>query len=1034
MHSTPSAVPVVRTFLIADVRGYTRFTQEHGDEAAAALASSFAEIVGRVVAEYDGDLIELRGDEALVVFASARQALRAAVEVQRGCREQNPGLPLGVGIGLDAGEAVPLPDGGYRGGALNLAARLCSIAAPGQILASEGVVHLARKVEGLQYRPRRAERLKGIADRVKSVEVVPDVPLPPVPALAAQARSNRRTRWIVAGSVSAAALAAALVAFVLIGSGSSASSAIAANAAGLVDPHGHVVAEVPVSGRPAGVASAGSLWVTDSVNASLLRIDPKKRTIVDRIGVGANPGGVAVSPGSIWVANSDDGTVSRVDPATDNVVDTIRVGNGPTSVVYGGGSVWVLNSLDGTLTRLAPDTGRPTATIPLGQNPTRLAFGLGNVWVTSEEAGLLLRIDPAGNSVVQAVSVGNGPVGVAVGDNAVWVANTPDRTISRVDPTSGSVTKINLPDRPREVAYADGLLWASNTLDGTLTQIGTHSQKLERTIRTVEDPTALAADGRNVWTLALTSSAAHRGGTLRIAGGEGGDSSFDTPDPGATYRQKSWQMTAVVYDGLVTYRRTGGPSGGTIVPDLATALPVVQDGGATYVFKVRKGIRYSNGAPVRPSDLRSAIERQYRAQTGATGLIDIRGSRRCTKRVCDLSSGVVADDGSSTITIHLEAPDPDFLFKLALPFGSFLPRGSPQIGTDTPLPGTGPYFIKRYVPNRQLLLARNPYFHQWSADAQPAGYPNQIQYTFGFSQSAATSAIETGRADLALEATPAGRLHEIATRFSSLAHPFVEPETYYMTLNTKIAPFDDVRMRRALNLATDRQKLVELWGGDQLARPTCQVLPPGIAGYRPYCPYTAKPNAAGLWRRPDLAEARRLVAGAGGARGPVTIAVNRDDPVKTAIARYFAGLVAQLGFHPRLRLLPDVQSVYVTAGDPRTRTQLAFFGWHSDFPRASDFFGTLLTCASYQPKGFNLNAAGFCQPALDREIGHAQALASTDPAASAALWSRVDHEVVDAAPWIPFLNGAGLELTSRRVANYQRNPQFGVLIDQLWVR
>src|SRR4029079_11707623 len=156
--------PVVRTFLIADVRGYPRCAQECGDEAAAGVAWSFADIVGRVVAEYDGDLIELRGDEALVVFASARQALRSAVEVQRRCRVE---LPLGVGIGLDAGEAVPLPGGGYRGGALNLAARLCSIATPGQVLASEGVAHLARKVAGLQDRPRKAERLHGIAEPVK---------------------------------------------------------------------------------------------------------------------------------------------------------------------------------------------------------------------------------------------------------------------------------------------------------------------------------------------------------------------------------------------------------------------------------------------------------------------------------------------------------------------------------------------------------------------------------------------------------------------------------------------------------------------------------------------------------------------------------------------------------------------------------------------------------------------------------------------------------------------------------------------------
>ena len=124
----------LRSFLIADVRGYTRFTNERGDEAASQLAGRFAALTRKVVAEYGGTLLELRGDEALCVFASARQAIRAAIELQRRYRERTdgePAMPLGVGMGLDAGEAVPT-EGGYRGGALNLAARLCSIALPGQ--------------------------------------------------------------------------------------------------------------------------------------------------------------------------------------------------------------------------------------------------------------------------------------------------------------------------------------------------------------------------------------------------------------------------------------------------------------------------------------------------------------------------------------------------------------------------------------------------------------------------------------------------------------------------------------------------------------------------------------------------------------------------------------------------------------------------------------------------------------------------------------------------------------------------------------
>ena len=250
-------------------------------------------------------------------------------------------------------------------------------------------------------------------------------------------------------------------------------------------------------------------------------------------------------------------------------------------------------------------------------------------------------------------------------------------------------------------------------------------------------------------------------------------------------------------------------------------------------------------------------------------------------------------------------------------------------------------------------------------------------------------------------------------------------------------PLADVRVRRALNLATDRRRLIGIWGGRQRARPTCQVLPQRIRGYQPYCPYTAQADlAGGLWRAPDLARARRLAAEAGANRDDVvTVAVNADDPVRVATAQYFTQLLRQLGFPSRLRRYPDLQTVYSEAGKRRSQTDVAVAGWASDFPRASDFFSNLLTCESYQPAGeFNLNLSGFCDPGLDRQINRARALATQDPAASAGLWARVDRRVVDRAPWVAFVNRAGLELTSKRIGNYQRNPQFGVLLEQLWVR
>src|SRR5205085_10380084 len=130
----------------------------------------FAELVRHAVQRFEGRLIELRGDEALVTFTSARQAVRAALAVQQAVAEA--GLPRGVGVGLDTGEAVPVGTG-YRGGALNMAARLCSRAGPGEVLATETVLHLARMVDGIRYGERRLERVKGIAKPVTAVEARP---------------------------------------------------------------------------------------------------------------------------------------------------------------------------------------------------------------------------------------------------------------------------------------------------------------------------------------------------------------------------------------------------------------------------------------------------------------------------------------------------------------------------------------------------------------------------------------------------------------------------------------------------------------------------------------------------------------------------------------------------------------------------------------------------------------------------------------------------------------------------------------------
>jgi len=164
----------VLCFLIADIRGYTSFTRTHGSERAAELASAFAGLCREAVEAHDGSVIELRGDEALATFASPRQALRAATQLQIVAADEsavNPNMPFNIGIGIDVGEAVPV-ENGYRGDALNFAARLCSAAGAGEILASEGVSLLAGGMDGITVEPVNGLSLKGIGTEVKAGRIV----------------------------------------------------------------------------------------------------------------------------------------------------------------------------------------------------------------------------------------------------------------------------------------------------------------------------------------------------------------------------------------------------------------------------------------------------------------------------------------------------------------------------------------------------------------------------------------------------------------------------------------------------------------------------------------------------------------------------------------------------------------------------------------------------------------------------------------------------------------------------------------------
>jgi peptide/nickel transport system substrate-binding protein len=245
-----------------------------------------------------------------------------------------------------------------------------------------------------------------------------------------------------------------------------------------------------------------------------------------------------------------------------------------------------------------------------------------------------------------------------------------------------------------------------------------------------------------------------------------------------------------------------------------------------------------------------------------------------------------------------------------------------------------------------------------------------------------------------------------------------------MFLNTRLPPFDDARVRRALNYAVDRRLVVSLAGGSQLAQPTCQVIPPGSPGHRAYCPYTLNPNPAGTWTAPDLARAHRLVEASGtkGARVKVWAWPERE-----RIARYFVSLLRELGYRSSLRLLP-VGAYYAAALDPDSRIQVGYNGWYTDSLAPSNFVLPIYDCDSVE------NFSRYCDRTLDAEIDRTLSQQGTDPVAPIEFWADADRRITDAAPAVGLLNRKSAVLVSERVENVQQHPVFGLLKDQLWVR
>ena len=856
---------------------------------------------------------------------------------------------------------------------------------------------------------------------------VPSGRAPPPPAESPRGVRAPRMRRLAVSAAAAFLVACAVFAITRL-TGPDRLVGITEGAVGVIDSHtAAITTEYRLGAEPGAVAAgAGSIWVANPREGTVSRIR-RAAGAVDTIDVGLTPAALAFGAGSLWVVGGDSNSVMQVDPRAGRVVQQIPVGNGPQAVAVGYGAVWVATALDGEVVRIDLRTGRLDRT-PVGGHPAALAIGSGAVWAAGQESAVVARIDPRSREVVGGTLVGNGPSAVTVGLGAVWTANRQDGTVSRIDPATGHVTDTVPAGRaPVALAVAGAVVWVGDAAGGII-RLDPRALREARTVRTGSSPAGMAAVDHDLWVTGVAPPAAHRGGTLRF-----GVEPIPLDPAIGGYNPEAMQVVALAYEGLVRYRRAEGTAGTSLEPDLAAAVPEPAGGGRRYVFRLRPGIRFSDGTPLRASDFRASIERIASVGGDLLELLfdTIDGVPRCAAapRRCDLARGIATDDRAGTVTIRLSRPDPELVQKLALPIAAVVPANTPRRAFGShPAPGTGPYRIERIDPGHHALLTRNPHFR---AGGSPAGFVDSVDVTMRRREGPRIAAAEAGRLDITdLWTTPTaqrvGALRaRVGTRVQSASRAFTE----YAWLNVHAAPFDDVRVRRALNFAVDRRRAVDLTGGTVAGAPTCQIVPAGLPGYRPTCPFTVAPSHTGAWTAPDIAYARRLVAASGTRGARVDVATYTE---RRTLGEHLAAVLRRLGYRARVHVFPTVGDTYAPALRPRHPPQIGINGWIADFPEPAAFARTLVGCDSYVPSEpyLTVNFSRFCDRRLDAAIARARAGGGS----SGPAWQRIERRIAAQAPIVPLVDRRKVVLTSQRLGNLQFHLQTGPMLEQVWVQ
>ena len=482
-------------------------------------------------------------------------------------------------------------------------------------------------------------------------------------------------------------------------------------------------------------------------------------------------------------------------------------------------------------------------------------------------------------------------------------------------------------------------------------------------------------------------STGKEGGTLL-----GTYSSFpDYLDPQLSYTVEGWTAMYDTYIPLLTYAHANGAAGSKVVPGLAKELPKITNGGKTYTLFLRQGLKYSNGTPVKASDFTFAVERLFKVNSGGSPFYtDIVGAEKFQKTKSGGIGGIETNDKTGEIVIHLVKPRGTFTNELGLMFAAPVPPDTPaKDQSPHPPPATGPYVITSSDPGRSWSYERNPEWAKNNAKLMPdlpSGHVDKINITVIHNRSTQVNDLEQGKFDWMQNPPPPARYPEVKNKYEGTQFR-VEPtiSTYYFWMNMTKPPFNNLKVRQAVNYAVNAEALERIYAG-QLA-PNQQILPPGMPGYKKFELY---PH--------NMAKAEALIKEANPTDRNITVWTDSESENSEAGA-YYQDVLKKLGFNAKLKII-NADNYFAVIGNLSTPELDTGWGdWFEDYPHPNDFFNPLFSGESILPTN-NSNFSQIDVPSLNKEIKRL----GEEPLGPSQekQYAGLDKAYMEQAPWAPY--------------------------------